>query len=395
MRHHLFAVYILNLVAIVVFTATNSAAANPSDPVAVQRFGDEIVRIETMWNLSVEFRPQQRISGMLFLPTDSETDLLVLSGSGEHAAPVVFASEESHALDVTIDRLPNTSRVSTVYGPIEAGASLSGNSIRVRWFGDDEANGYYLIEADGVRIVYALTPFDELIEPVDVLLAPWSAVANIAPLTARYFVPMDDQSGEPVKGREAVGNTLAVSAAAGPRSSGEAVVVNLKSAPWTMPDELEQLFEEKEQLADEAEAVFDPLSVHQMNHKPANGTHTPRWNVEHMMGRELLFFSSIYVARDPELRAIDLNPKQMPPDYVAKHPDWTGREEARQIERVQSFTRRFAYLLDGLPLDELPQGAPKFARSLEGLFAIMGRHYPEHTVNVKEKMQLPDWPDHE
>ncbi len=369
--------------------------ANPGDPVAVRRFGDEIVRIETMWNLSIEFRPQQRISGMLFLPTETGSDLLILSGSGETGAQVVFACEEGRPLDVTIDRLPNTSRVSTVYGPIKDGASLSGNSIRVRWFGDDEANGYYLVEVDGVRIAYALTPFDKLIEPVDVLLAPWSAASNIVPLTARYFVPMDDQSGQPVKGREAVGNTLAVSAAASPRGDGQAIVVNLKAAPWTMPDELEQLFDKKEERAKEAEAVFAPLSVDQMNHKPANGTHTPRWNVEHMIGRELLFFSSIYAARDPELRSMNLNPKQMPPEYTPRHPDWTGREEARQIERVQAFTRRFAYLLDGMALDALPQGAPKFARSLEGLFTIMGRHYPEHTVNVKVKMQQPDWPDRE
>ncbi len=393
MSRNLFIAFIVGVAAIAsLFSPT---IANPGDPVAVRRFGDEIVRIETMWNLSIEFRPQRRISGRLFLPTDSETDLLVLSGSGSHNEPVVFAYEEGRPLDITIDRLPNTARVSTVYGAIKDGASLSGNSIRVRWFGDDEENGYYLIEVDGVRIAYALTPFDKLIDPVDVLLGPWASVSNMVPLTARYFVPMDDQSGVPVNGRESAGNTLAVSTAAAPPSDGQAIVVNLKAAPWTMPDELEELFDAKEQRADEAQAVFAPLSVDQMNHKPANGTHTPRWNIEHMIGRELLFFSRIYAARDQELRAMNLNPQQMPPEYTPRHPDWTGREEARQIERVQAFTRRFAYLLDGMALDELPQGAPKFARSLEGLFAIMGRHYPEHTGHVKEKMEQPDWPGRE
>ena len=86
---------------------------------------------------------------------------------------------------------------------------------------------------------------------------------------------------------------------------------------------------------------------------------------------------------------MDLNPKQMPPDYVARHPDWTGTEEARQMQRVASFTSRFAYLLKDLPLDER---APGSSWTLRGLMRQMERHYDEHTANVKKKFELEDWP---
>jgi len=77
--------------------------------------------------------------------------------------------------------------------------------------------------------------------------------------------------------------------------------------------------------------------------------------------------------------------------YVAAHPDWTGAEEARRIERVQAFTRRFAYLLDGMDLEEKPPGHQWW--TLRRLLEQMQRHYEEHTVNVEKKFALPDWPE--
>ena len=140
----------------------------------------------------------------------------------------------------------------------------------------------------------------------------------------------------------------------------------------------------------QVQKVFADLSTKQMNHRPADGTHTPRWNAEHMMGRELGFFTRVYDGLDTGIRAIDLNPQQMPPDYVAAHPDWDGAEEARQLERVLAFTRRFAYRLDGIDLDERPAGSPW---TLRGLLEQMHRHYGEHTANVRKKFELPDWPE--
>jgi len=185
-----------------------------------------------------------------------------------------------------------------------------------------------------------------------------------------------------------VGNTFAVSAA--DRGSEQSPkVVLLKYEPWEMPEELEALFSRKEAACRASQAVFATLTIEQMNFRPSDGTHTPRWNAEHMMGRELGFFSRIFAELDPALVPIDLNPKQMRPDYVAAHPDWSGDEEARQMERVTDFTRRFAYLLDGLDLDAK---APRSHWTPRRLLEQMERHYKEHTENVKRKFEAPDWP---
>jgi hypothetical protein len=149
------------------------------------------------------------------------------------------------------------------------------------------------------------------------------------------------------------------------------------------------LFTEKEIACTHSQKVFSPLSVQQMNFKPSNGTHTPRWNAEHMMGRELLFFSQIYAKQDSAIRPMDLNPQQMPPEYVAAHADWDGGEEARQMRRVSAFSRRFAYLLADLDLD---QKAPGSFWTPRGLLQQMHKHYDEHTANVIKKFELPQWP---
>ncbi|MGI9429207.1 MAG: DinB family protein, partial [Bythopirellula sp.] len=189
------------------------------------------------------------------------------------------------------------------------------------------------------------------------------------------------------------GNTLAWSNGEGTQSNEEGAkpqVVVLNFEPWAMPAELAELFEAKEQACRASQQVFAKLSAGQLNFKPSNGTHTPRWNAEHMMGRELGFFSEIYQRQLPGvIRHLDLNPKQMPPDYVAAHPEWSGAEEARQMERVSKFTRRFAYLLDGLPLDEKAPGSFWTPRRL---LKQMERHYNEHTANVNKKFELADWP---
>ena len=106
------------------------------------------------------------------------------------------------------------------------------------------------------------------------------------------------------------------------------------------------------------------------------------------MERELGFFSQIYEQLDSDIGHLNLNPKQMPDDYVAAHSDWTGTEEARQLERVRAFTRRFAYLLNGLELDKQAPGSLWTPR---GLLKQMERHYSEHTANVKKKFESPDW----
>ncbi|QEG21829.1 DinB family protein [Mariniblastus fucicola] len=183
-------------------------------------------------------------------------------------------------------------------------------------------------------------------------------------------------------------NTLAVLDSAGLGKPTR--IVSLETTPYEMSDELADLFAKKEASQKASREMFAKLSVEQMNFKPANGTHTPRWNTEHMMGRELLFFSQIYNAVDPSIPVMDLNPKQMPKDYKFAHEDWTGEEEARQMKRVEDFTRRFAYLLDGMDLDKKAKGSRFWTP--RKLLAQMERHYNEHSANVVKKMELEGWP---
>lgn len=371
------------------------ALGSPGETVAVRRFGDHTVRIETAWGLRVVITsPETAFAGATAPAMVGGVDVLIRHqrpGDVAGEPNTAYAMEDGVPLDVMVDRFANTPRVSVVHGAGD-GFALSSNRVWVRWMGDEAGRGHYLIEVDGVTIAYAPTAFNGTPPPADVVLGPASSLDRIMPRGVRYLVAMDAMPDPASGGRRAAGNTLAVSAAATGRGDEQPVTVFLKAEPWMMPAELAAIFDEKEAHAAASMAVFAPMSVEQMNHKPANGTHTPRWNVEHMTGTELGFFSGVYANLDPELRRINRRPAQMPPDYVAREPLWTGAEEARQIERTQAFTRRYAYLLDGLPLTELPEGGPRFARTLAGLFGLMSTHYPEHTAHVVEKTEQPDWP---
>ncbi|QDT67657.1 hypothetical protein MalM25_05570 [Planctomycetes bacterium MalM25] len=161
-------------------------------------------------------------------------------------------------------------------------------------------------------------------------------------------------------------------------------------ASWEPMGELAKLLKKMRASCEKSQKVFRPLSREQMNWRPPNGTHTPRWNAEHLMGRQLLFFSQIYAAIDPDRHeAIDLNPAQMPPDYKPAHPEWTGEGEADWMLRVSDYVQGHAYLLEGLDLDAK---APGSRWKLRALLKQMDRHFTEHTANVVKKMKLPEWP---
>ena len=164
----------------------------------------------------------------------------------------------------------------------------------------------------------------------------------------------------------------------------------LLDAPVAVPEHLRALFDRMEAANRRSQDLFRHLTVTQMNFKPTNGTHTPRWNAEHMAGRQLLFFSQIYNKLDANIPVVDWNPKQMPEDYVARHPDWSGLDEARAMQRVDDFCRRHAHLLKDIQLADKPPAT--FWPSLEALLLQMERHYDEHTNNVEKKFELPDWP---
>lgn len=157
-----------------------------------------------------------------------------------------------------------------------------------------------------------------------------------------------------------------------------------------LPAETAALFEAMRVGAAASADVFRPMTAEQLNFKPANGSHTPRWNVEHNAGTQLKFFSEIYHAIDGNIPVIDLMPKQMPADYQPAHPTWDGKLEAARILAVDDFCRRYAYLIADVDLDAKPPAT--FWPSYRALLKKMPAHMTEHTDNVKKKMMLPDWP---
>ncbi|MCH8822532.1 MAG: MBL fold metallo-hydrolase [Planctomycetes bacterium] len=413
--------------------------ADPGKPVAVRWWGQAFVTIETYWNLTIAIDPyatsigydDPKITADVVLVTHNHRDHSNVSLLGKGATAVIGLDNKSNvaSIDMVLDRLPNQDKPTlTAFSP---SAEYSIHAVRFRSitsFHDDQSgsrrgnNAMFLIQADGVRILHCgdlgQTKLTEdqlgLIGQVDVLLIPVGGVytvdgkqaaAIVAQISPRYVVPIHYKTPQltiPLNTDEEflkalsskyerktpVGNTLAV--AHNLAGSDESLqVVTLHTRPWKMPNELAELFKRKDAANRKSQEVFAKLSTKQMNHRPSNGTHTPRWNAEHMMGRELGFFSKIYNSVDPAIPSINLNPKQMPADYVAAHPDWDGKEEARQMQRVISFTRRFAYLFDGITLETKPPGSWWTVR---GLLEQMQRHYGEHTSNVKDKFELPDWP---
>ncbi|MFN3192700.1 MAG: DinB family protein [Aureliella sp.] len=185
-------------------------------------------------------------------------------------------------------------------------------------------------------------------------------------------------------------SSLAQSLTEAPTSNAAIEPGLLLENPPEIPAHLRDLFDHMEASNRRSQDVFRALSTNQMNFKPSNGSHTPRWNAEHMAGRQLLFFSQIYHAIDPEIPVFNWNPAQMPADYKARHSDWSGKDEARMMQRVDDFCRRYAYLLKDVSLDEKPPATSW--PSLRALLLQMERHYDEHTANVKKKFDLPDWP---
>lgn len=183
----------------------------------------------------------------------------------------------------------------------------------------------------------------------------------------------------------------------GPAILGPATLVAQDLEPVKPPadapklsEEMSQLFKAMTDSAADSQKVFQPLSVNQMNFRPSDGSHTPRWNAEHMAGRQLQFFSQLFHAQDPEIPVLDLNPKQMPDDYEFRHSDWTGQQEADWIKQVNDYCVRYSYLLADMDLDAKPP-AGRWP-SLRVLLKTMDKHYKEHTGNVVKKMKATDWP---
>ncbi len=380
---------------------TAIASAEPGMPVAVRWWGGDTISVESSWNLSVSVSATAGDA--------QEADLTVITDAAPADSDAATFSAAGGNLDVSLDRYAN--QADLTIGASDA-FEATPNTVRVRSFAGESL--WVLIQADAMSILYTNDeaaasipdPITTEIASIDVLVLPVGIQdpgAIIAAASARLVVPIAFRSprGREFKAfeehlagaagrRDAVGNTTAISTNIQTGLPGLEV---LEPRPWRARGKLGALLKSIDRKNARSQETFAPLSANQMNHKPSNGTHAPRWNVEHMAGTELAFFTAVYAAANPSIPAWRSFPAQMPPDYVPAHPEWTGAEEARRMQRVAALRNRFAYLLDGMDLDQLPRGGPAFAQSLQGMCEIVANHYDEHTAHVHKKFKLPDWPE--
>ncbi len=335
-------------------------------------------------------------------------ELSDLKSSKFQPAHVLNYDPEKELNHWTLNRQPNQLKSECKPGLVSERLSLNKLLIYQRVFGDKNHPTTW-IETDGVTVCdLGINKIADVLKTntmtCDVVIATGCSDANpdalnllSAQMKPRYVLlaggndAVDDETVTKITDR----NFIAVS---GTKRNSEDKVetkwIKISDQTWAMTNsELSKLFDRKEASSANSRAVFAPLSATQINFVPGDGSHTPRWNTEHMMGRELLFFSQIYHSIDPEIPVMNLNPKQMPKDYVAAHPDWSGQEEALLTLQVEAFSRRFAYYLKDLPLDKKAKGSKMW--SPRGLLEQMERHYKQHTDNVKKKMELENWPKNE
>ena len=382
-----------------VFIASSSFA-NDGQPVAIRYWPNNCVSIETMWNFHIAIGVDA--TNRHHLPRTADVEF------------IDDFWEASQGSVLVLDRKPNDPK--PTLNSFEANQQYSNEAVRisrVALIGSGTTKELVVtsLQVDGVCIMDCMkNSVHELISnlqgrdlpselrKIDVLLvdeknAEPTEMQTLAELLKPRIVLLHNNFPHEKIASSAIEtveqNTIAVSKMIEPRD--KTLWVKLGESAWNLNEPLLGLFGKKESVCQASRLVFKELSLAQMNFRPANGTHTPRWNAEHMMGRELLFFSQIYHAVNPSIPVMDLNPKQMPADYQAAHSDWTGTEEAMQMERVEAFTRRFAYLLDGMKIDEKAKGSSFWTP--RALLLQMEKHYSEHTANVVKKKSLVDWPE--
>lgn len=356
------------------------ASAAEGDPLAIRLWADDVVTLETNGGLTLGICVNDA--------GKNETDV---------DQWVSCQTERNHVLA----RTPNDAAVT--FEPIHRSSQDTENAITIH---SKPTQDSHLIVAgvDGVRIAFgsaacvASLKEGQVVGALDALVVigdlsnPTPAFQqSIEQLSPRFLIVRQSDGAADLRptAEKRSHNTFAL---ASKDKNDEAVkVIAMETTPWQPPADLAKLFAAMTDANQKSQAVFAKLSVDQMNFRPSNGTHTPRWNTEHMMGRQLKFFSQIYHAIDPTIPVMDLNPAQMPPDYKASHPDWDGAEEARQMQRVNDFCERFAYLLDGLDVEAKAPGSRW--PSLRALLVQMERHYGEHTSNTVKKFELEDWPE--
>lgn len=406
------------LTLLVVMGLVSSASADPPVPVAVRWWGGATVSIETWWHGPIVIGCDSSVDGLaehgLSTRPDSRPQAEISSKTGLLTMPL---DADSWPLRVNqrYQRLPNQGKLTPVNLSVVEPRYSYQIEIDPAWIMADpkmDRLGLALISVEGVRVLYAADLHDAKLSDAGtkVLLRPDVLVVSVdkstkqmqylvSHLQPRFVIPIAatyaaveaalKQLSSDTEIEWESHNTFAITPiekAVGERSK----LVALSDKPWKPTGDLAELLAKMDASCRASQKVFAPLSAKQMSWQPPNGTHTPRWNVEHLMGRQLGFFSEIFAAIDPQtFKAINLNPKQMPPEYQPAHDDWTGAEEARQMQRANAYVQRFAYLLEGIDLDK---PAPGSRWTLRKLLKQMDRHFTEHTANVVKKFELEGWP---
>ena len=382
-----------------VFTASASFA-NDGQPVAVRYWPNNCISIETMWNFHIVIGVDATSRQLLPRTADvefiddfweaSEGNMLVLDRNPNEPKPTLnsFATDQqcsTEAIRIARVAIKGSETSKQLYV-----TSLQVDGVNIVDCKNNSAqelvsslNGREL--PDELRKVDVLLLDDSNDQPT--VLQTLSELLRPKVILLRKNFQHEKISSSAIETIEH--NTIAVSKSNEP--NGKTRWVKLGDSVWKMEEQLAGMFAKKEAACLSSRLVFKEFSRVQMNFRPSNGTHTPRWNAEHMMGRELLFFSQIYHAVDPNIPVMDLNPKQMPNEYHAAHLDWTGAEEAMQMDRVEAFTRRYAYLLSGMILDQKAKGSSFWTP--KALLLQMEKHYSEHTANVVKKKSLVEWPE--
>ncbi|WDQ14691.1 DinB family protein [Rhodopirellula sp. P2] len=365
--------------------------AAEGDPIAVRLWPGGTVTVEAHWGLSVAVQNAPASPAGSTPASDSDTNAIPPTD-----ATVGLGQAGTYLLRRPANQAKPTWQSVAISDTQTSDVSETPNDIRVNLLGTKAVH----LQLDGVHLIVAGPDCDaqtlESIEHIDAVIG--SDLQRFAaedgkslPTTVRNWISESATAPDSAKVRSQNHNTVAISSLS-PESQTKSPAVwwNVSPQPWVMPEAMDKMFVAMEKSCSESQAVFSALTAEQMNFQPANGTHTPRWNVEHMMGRQLQFFSQMYHTADAAIPVMDLNPAQMPPDYRFANPNWSGAEEARQMQRVSEFSRRFAYLLDGYGTDDKVPGSRW--PTLGALLKQMERHYSEHTANTQKKFQLPGWP---
>ncbi|MEM7783240.1 MAG: DinB family protein [Planctomycetota bacterium] len=370
----------------------NELHADDGQPIAIRNWSNGGTTIETQWGFILGLGLGVDESSKMPLDFDLSSlkpnESVLLSRAPNQAEVTVSRIEHSREI-VELDKL-KANQVFVVRGKQKDPTSVFVDGVVLLLFSEVPDKEHFESQKAVDKVAKTLSQ-----RPIAIkIIKDEMSAEDCQKIAAAYrpilmIVPRSTKKVGDVKVEMASHNTVAFSTSKNEDS--KAKFVSLGDKAYEMSAELKELFARKEAACRASQEFFAKLSVEQMNFKPNNGTHTPRWNPEHMMGRELLFFSQIYNAVDPMIPVMDLNPKQMPKDYQFAHPDWTGAEEAQQMQRVAAFTRRFAYLLDKMDLNRRAKGSRFW--SPRALLKQMERHYSEHTENTKKKMELPSWPE--